>query len=66
MYLQVRNNKKYRKNARNLKKLKSEARVSAETFPVGKGRYFAYHLHVADDTMPMHVYKPLCPLNSTP
>jgi len=44
-----------------LKKFKSEAWASAETFPGGQARYFAYALHVADDTMPMHVHKTLCP-----
>jgi len=33
--------KSCRKNARKLKKFKSEARASAETFPGGKTRYFA-------------------------
>ena len=30
-------------------------------FQRGQARYFAYLLHVADDTMPMHVHKTLCP-----
>jgi len=42
------------------KKFTSEARASAETFPGGQVRYFAYPLHVADDTMPVHVQKTLC------
>ena len=50
-----------RKNARNLKKFKSEAWASAETFPGEQTRYFAYPFHVADDTMQMHVHKTLCP-----
>jgi len=43
------------------KKFKSEAWASAETFPAGETRYFAYPFHVADDTMPIHVHKTLCP-----
>jgi len=42
-----------------LKKFRSEARTSAETFPGGESRYFAYPLHVADDAMQMHVHKTL-------
>jgi len=33
--------------------------ASAEIFPGGQPRHFAYSVHVADDAMQMHVHKTL-------
>jgi len=61
LYLQVRNSQNMSETARNLKKFKSEARVSTETFPGGATRYFAYPFHAADYAIQMRVHKTLCP-----
>ena len=63
LYLQVRNNQNMSEKCQEL--FKSEARASAKAFPGGQVRYFAYPLHVADDTMPMHAHKMLCPFNTS-
>jgi len=65
LYFQVRNNENMTEKCLNLTNIKSEARASAETFPGGQHRNFAYPFHVADDAMQLHVHKTLCPFYTT-
>ena len=39
--------------------------ASADIFPGGQSRHFAYPFQVADDTMQMDVHKTLYPFNTT-
>ena len=49
------------KKCQKLEKIQVRITGVRRNFSRGQARYFAYPLHVADDTMQMHVHKTLCP-----